>query len=277
MLLKVILILFIVIVLYLLMIMPKLGRNRNISLMEGWLYAHRGIHDNESEAPENSLRAFSKAVESGYGIELDVQLTKDLIPVVLHDYNLKRACNVDVKVAALTYEELQEYHLFQSTEKIPTLKEVLDLVDGKVPLIIELKIVWKAEPTCPVVANLLKDYNGFYVIESFNPFGLMWYRKHAPQVIRGQLSTDFIREKIEGNTLQYFLLKYLLTNFLTKPDFIAYHHIYKSSLSFMLCRKLFHTMPVAWTIQSEEQLKESKDDYKLFIFDSFLPKEKMNE
>lgn len=276
MLLKVILIFIIIIVLYLLAIMPKLRRNKNISMMEGWLYAHRGIHNNASEAPENSLSAFAKAVEKGYGIELDVQLTKDRIPVVLHDYNLKRACNTDVKVASLTYEELQGYQLFQSKEKIPTLKEVLELVNGKVPLIIELKIMWKAEPICPIVAALLMDYPGFYVIESFNPFGLMWYRKHAPQVIRGQLSTDFIREKIEGNALQYFLLKYLLTNFLTKPDFIAYHHVYKNSLSFLICRTLFHTLPVAWTIQSEEQLKESKGYYKLFIFDGFLPEDNKN-
>ena len=258
MLLKLILLFIILITLYLLAIMPKLRRNKNITLMEGWHYAHRGIHNNASDAPENSLRAFAKAVECGFGIELDVQLTKDLIPVVLHDYNLQRACNTDVKLSSLTYEELQEYRLFQSTEKIPTLKEVLDLVNGKVPLIIELKITWKAKPICPIVAALLEEYQGFYVIESFNPFGLMWNRKHAPQVIRGQLSTDFIREKIAGNSLQYFLLKYLLTNFLTKPDFIAYHHVYKNSLSFLICRKLFHTMPVAWTIQSEEQLLESK-------------------
>lgn len=273
MLLKAILTTIIIIILfYLLAIMPKLKRNKNIKGMDGWLYAHRGLHNNQSDAPENSLKAFGLAVEKGYGIELDVQLTKDLTAIVLHDYNLKRACNTDVQVSTLTYEELQKYRLFGSQERIPTLKEVLELVDGRVPIIIELKLPWKADRLCSTVAELLSGYKGFYVIESFNPFGLMWYRRHHPEVIRGQLSTDFIKEKIEGNPIQYFLLKHLLMNFLTKPDFIAYHHVYKNALSFTLCRKLFRTKPVAWTIQSEEQLEKSKEYYDLFIFDGFVPK-----
>ncbi len=259
------------IVLYLLAIMPKLKRNKNIKEMDGWLYAHRGLHNNNADAPENSLKAFTLAVDKKYGIELDVQLTKDLVPIVFHDYNLKRACQAEVTVSTLTYEELKEYKLFQSEERIPTLKEVLELVGGRVPLIIELKIPWKADRLCSRVAELLSDYKGFYVIESFNPFGLMWYKKHHPKVIRGQLSTDFIKEKIEGDPFQYFLLKHLLFNFLTKPDFIAYHHVYKEALSFTLCRKLFKTKTVAWTIQSEEQLERGKTYYDLFIFDHFIP------
>jgi glycerophosphoryl diester phosphodiesterase len=265
---------FTLILLYLLAIMPKLRRNKNIKAMDGWFYAHRGLHNNLSEAPENSLKAFWLAVEQGYGIELDVQLTKDLVPVVLHDYSLKRACKKDVQVASLTYEELTGYRLFKSEEKIPTLKEVLDLVDDKVPLIIELKIPWKPDRLCRAVSELLKEYKGFYVIESFNPFGLMWYRRYHPKVIRGQLSTDFIREKIEGDPVQYFMLKHLLFNFLTKPDFIAYHHVYKTALSFSICRKLYRTKPVAWTIQSEEQLESSRRYFELFIFDSFIPQER---
>lgn len=274
MLLKVIFILVIMIALYLLAIMPKLTRNKNIKGMNGWLYAHRGLHNNKSEAPENSLKAFAIAVEMGYGIELDVQLTKDLVPVVFHDYNLKRACYKDIQLSSIPYEELMEYKLFKSEEKIPTLSEVLMLVDGKVPLIIELKIPWRADQLCSKVSELLKDYKGFYVIESFNPFGLVWYKKHHPEVIRGQLSTDFLKEKIAGDPVQYFLLKHLLLNFMTKPDFIAYHHVYKEALSFKLCRKLFRTKPVAWTIQSQEQLDGSKNYYDLFIFDSFIPQEK---
>ncbi len=275
MLLKVILIIIlIIVVLYLLAIMPKLKRNKNIKKMDGWRYAHRGLHNNESEAPENSLKAFGLAVEKGYGIELDVQLTKDQVPIVLHDYNLKRACHAEVEVSKLTYEELKEYTLFGSQERIPTLKEVLALVDGKVPLIIELKLPWNADPLCSAVSKILGSYHGFYVIESFNPFGLMWYRKHHPEIIRGQLSTDFIKEKIDGDPIQYFMLKHLLFNFLTKPDFIAYHHVYKRALSFTICRKLFRTKSVAWTIQSEEQLDSSKEYYELIIFDSFVPEGK---
>jgi glycerophosphoryl diester phosphodiesterase len=240
--------------------------------MDGWLYAHRGFHNNGSEAPENSLKAFALAVEKGYGIELDVQLTKDLVPIIFHDYNLRRVCNADSHVSTLTFEELMNYRLFHTQEKIPTLKEVLDLVAGKVPLIIELKIPWRAEPLCSAVSELLKDYSGFYVIESFNPLGLIWYKKKNPKVIRGQLSTDFRREKMVGDPFQYFMLKHLLLNFLTKPDFIAYHHVHRAGLSFTICRKLFRTKPVAWTIQSQEQLDNCRKYYDIFIFESFIPR-----
>ncbi len=264
-------VLFVIVAIYFLAIIPKLKRNPRSDQLNGWLYAHRGLHDNNSDAPENSLKAFQNAVEQGYGIELDVQLTKDLVAVVLHDYNLRRACGKEVKVAELTYDELSKYTLFQSKEKIPTLREVLDLVGGKVPLIVELKIPWTAGALCTVVAELLRNYKGLYCIESFNPFGLIWYKQHQPEVVRGQLATDFIKEKVAGNKLQYFMLKHLLLNFLSKPDFIAYHHVYKTGLSFTICRKLFRVKTVAWTIQSQEELDRCKDYYELFIFDSFIP------
>ncbi|HHV11964.1 MAG TPA: glycerophosphodiester phosphodiesterase [Clostridiales bacterium] len=265
-------IIFVVVAVYLLAVMPKLRRNPAGKQLDGWLYAHRGLHDNNGEAPENSLKAFHRAVEKGYGIELDVQLTKDLVPVVMHDYNLRRACGVDIKISEHTYGELKQYTLFQSQEKIPTLEEVLELVDGKVPLIIEFKIPWTAAALCTVVSELLKDYKGVYCIESFNPFGLIWYKQHYPEVVRGQLSTDFIKEKIDGNRFQYFMLKHLLLNFLTKPDFIAYHHVYKTGLSFTICRKLYHVKTAAWTIQSQAELDSCREYYELFIFDSFIPK-----
>jgi len=267
-------ILFIIVltVLFLLIIMPKLRRNPDSKKFDGWLYAHRGLHKNKSKAPENSLKAFQLAIDKHYGIELDVQLTKDNIPVILHDYNILRACGVDQKVSELTFDELRQYHLFKSKEQIPTFKEALDCINGKVPLIIELKIPWKANLLCEIVSKILLDYPGVYCIESFNPFGLMWYRKHNPKVVRGQLATDFIKEKTKGSKVQYFLLKHLLMNFLTKPDFIAYHHIYKRNLSFTLCRKLYRTKTAAWTIKSQEELESNRKFYDLFIFDSFVPK-----
>ena len=262
-----------IVILYLLMIMPKLVRNPDSKKLDGWLYAHRGLHDNNGDAPENSLLAFQLAVEHRYGIELDVQLTKDRVAIVLHDYNLKRACGVDFKVADHNYDELVSFQLFESNEKIPTFQEVLDLVDGKVPLIIELKIAFRASGTCEVVSEILKNYKGVYCIESFNPFGLVWYRKHYPNVVRGQLSTDFIREKTKGNVVQYFILKHLLMNFYTKPDFIAYHYVYRSGFSYSICRKLYRVKTVAWTIQSQKVYEDNKEHYELFIFDSFIPEE----
>ncbi len=274
MLINIIIFITVIVGLYLFIIMPKLRRNPEGKKLDDWLYAHRGLHDNHSESPENTMAAFRLAVEKGYGIELDVQLTKDMVPVVLHDYNLKRACNVDFKVSEHNYRELDQFSLFGSKEKIPTLREVLELVDGKVPLIIELKIRWMADILCEAVSGVLKNYPGTYCIQSFNPFGLMWYKKHYPKIVRGQLATDFSKEKMDGSKVQYFIMKHLLMNFLTKPDFIAYHHVYKNNLSFTICRKLYRVKTVAWTIQTQRDFDNCQSYYELFIFDSFVPVEK---
>ena len=132
----VLIVILVLIVLYFLAIKPRLSRQKQWAPFKGVYYAHRGLHDNESEAPENSLPAFKKAVKAGYGIELDVQLTKDRVPVVFHDFTLERACGKPGKVYEYTYEELQQFPLFQSNERIPKFEEVLKVVDGKVPLIV---------------------------------------------------------------------------------------------------------------------------------------------
>ncbi|NLJ97580.1 MAG: glycerophosphodiester phosphodiesterase [Clostridiales bacterium] len=272
MLLNLFILIVVLVILYLLAIMPKLRKNPKLEAFDGWFYAHRGLHDNKSGAPENSLAAFRLAIEQGFGIELDVQITKDRVAVVHHDYDLIRSCGVDKKIADMEYEELKEYRLFQSEERIPTFSEVLDLVQEKVPLIVELKIPWKPDNTCIAVAKDLEEYKGVYCIESFNPFGLGWYKKHYPQVLRGQLSTDFNKEKIEGSKTQYFILKHLLFNFHTKPDFIAYQQKYKKGLSFSICRKLYKSKAVAWTIQSEQELLSCRGYFDLFIFEDFIPR-----
>ena len=115
----------VLVVLYFLMIMPRILHKPDTSYFCNWRYAHRGLHDNQSEAPENSLAAFRKAVEAGFGIELDIQLSKDRIPVVFHDFTLKRVCGAPGKVCDYTYEELQKFSLCGSGQKIPTLEEVL--------------------------------------------------------------------------------------------------------------------------------------------------------
>ena len=257
-------------ILYLLMIKPRMFQKADVKPFTGVLYAHRGLHDNESQAPENSMAAFQKAVDAGFGIELDVQLTKDWVPVVFHDFDLKRVCGVEGKVYEYTYEELRQFSLGKSQEKIPRFADVLKLIGGKVPLIVELKIEYTDASLCPIVDKLLRDYKGAYCIESFNPLGVLWYRRNHPEIMRGQLSDAFYSSGEMKGAL-YFLLENLLFNFLTKPDFIAYNHKNAHKLSRRLCRGLYHNTAVAWTIQSKEELEEARKHFDLFIFDSFLP------
>ena len=119
----------VLIIVYIKMIDP--GKKRKHPVLNVKYYAHRGLHGEEG-IPENSMAAFRKAVDAGYGIELDVQVTKDKIPVVFHDFTLQRVCGQEGKVCDYTYEELQKFHLCRSVETIPLFEDVLKLVDGNV-------------------------------------------------------------------------------------------------------------------------------------------------
>ena len=257
-------------VLYLLMIMPRVLHRPDMTPFKGRFYAHRGLHDNASEAPENSMPAFKKAVEAGYGIELDIQLTKDQQVVVFHDDFLQRVCGVEGKVSDYTYEQLQEFRLCKSQERIPLFTEVLKLVDGKVPLLVEFKGNNSTDTSlCPVGAEILGNYKGLYCVESFNPLMVAWFRKNRSQVVRGQLAERFFSNT--KKTALYFALQNLLFNFYTKPDFIAYKWSDRKTLARKLCRRLYGTTAVTWTIQSQEALEVSRKSFDIFIFDSFIP------
>lgn len=261
----------VIILLYLLAIKPRMSKKKDRSKFLGVYYAHRGLHDNSTDAPENSINAFRKAMKSGYGIELDVQLTKDGIPVVFHDFTLERMCGKEGKVYEYTYEELKQFTLAESQERIPKLIEVLSLVNGKVPLIVELKVEWMDISVCPVVDEMLRKYQGDYCIESFNPMALSWYRRYHNDVFRGQLADAFVRTGEYKGGL-YWMLQNLLLNWMTKPDFVAYNHKNENVLSRRLCRKLYGNPAAAWTIKSQEELEEAKKHFDIMIFDSFVPK-----
>lgn len=259
----------VLVLLYMLMIMPGMRHKQDIQAFQGVLYAHRGLHDNETEAPENSMAAFSRAVEAGFGIELDIQLTKDKVPVVFHDMTLKRICGVEGKVCDFTYDELQNFTLCESPERIPKFEAVLNLVAGRVPLIVEFKGESIDIGLCPIADKLLREYKGVYCMESFNPLMVAWYRKNHGEVFRGQLSEKFFTNG-RKNVL-HLVLQNLLLNFLAKPDFIAYNCKDYNALSRRICCGVYGATAVAWTIKSEKELEEMKSHFDLFIFDSFVP------
>lgn len=268
----VLIILIVLICLYLFLVAPRIFGKPDRTPLYGVHYAHRGLFDNKSEAPENSLPAFRRAVEAGYGIELDVQLSKDGIPVVFHDATLKRMCGVDGNVWDYTLEELQQMKLAGSSATVPTFSEVLKTINGKVPLIIEYKLDVPQTNVCELGNELLSTYNGTYCIECFHPLALLWYKKHRPDIIRGQLCEEYWKEEKYHGKFLYLLLSYLVSNVATRPDFIAYKHSDASNLSRRVCRRL-GALSVCWTIKNQEQFEEAKKHFDLFIFDSFIPKE----
>ncbi len=258
--------------LYIYAIKPGDPGRKNLKPFLGRYYAHRGLFENESDMPENSLNAIDKAVQNGYGVEFDVRLTQDRIPVVVHDNKLHRVSGVDGLVSDMTYEKLQEIRLFDSQEEVPTLQQVLEVIDGKVPAIVELKQDERGDTTiCDIVAPILDSYKGNYMVESFNPVLMLWYKKNRPSIIRGQLSTNHIKDGKKGLLLN-ISLQYLLLNFLVKPDFIAYNHHYKNNLSLIINRKIYKITTAAYTIKSQDELEENKGLFDILIFDSFIPK-----
>ena len=216
----------------------------------GCRFAHRGLHAKDKSVPENSLAAFRLAVEAGYGIELDIRLTKDKQIVVFHDDTLLRMCKTDRRVDEFTYDELQEFRLLDSTEQIPLFSEVLSLVDGQIPLLVELKAGPENSLLCQLAYAMLQTYRGSYCIESFHPMIVCWFKKNAPQILRGQLSAP--SQAFEGtlSRVSAFLLSRLLTNVLARPHFIAYHKG-KAPFPVHLCQKL-GAMRAVWTLRDTD-------------------------
>lgn len=258
----------VLIVLYFFLIMPRVTP-RQMGEFKNRYYAHRGFHDNKNGAPENSIKAMQLAVEQGYGIELDVQLTKDEKVVVFHDTDLKRVCGVAAKVNSMTYEELQRLRLFGTGEKIPLFSDVLKVIDGKVPLIMEVKMVDAKTRVCELASRELENYSGIYCMESFHPLAVKWFRKNCPNVVRGQLAANFKKEG-QKEDFSKWLVRMLLVNVLGRPDFVAYSHKSANNVSRRLCR-WFGATAVAWTIRSKDELDRNRDKFELFIFEGFQP------
>jgi len=240
-----------------------------LSQKDYWLtdkpIAHRGLHSGNDIVPENSLAAFRAAMAHGFPIELDVQLSADGEIFVFHDEHLGRMCAVDKRIKEAYAEELKTYRLLGSSEIIPTFGQVLNLVDGSVPLLIEIKNFGKVGLLESSLYNALKQYRGAYAVQSFNPISLRWFYKNASSVLRGQLSGNFKGEKI--NPVLAFLLRNLYLNILSRPDFIAYDQ--QALPSKLITRFRLKGYPIlAWTIRSENEYQKIESFSDNIIFEN---------
>ena len=242
-------------------------RKRNI--FRGVNYAHRGLHSPDRKIPENSLAAFRLAAKEGYGIELDVQLSKDGKVVVFHDDTLDRVCGVHARVDDLTWEELSKLRLCGTEEGIPLFSEVLASIAGCEALIVELKNGPRNRELCRKTLKLISGYHGNVCMESFNPLIVAWFRLHAPGLVRGQLATtvqNYADDDIRG--AKAFVLHHTLLNFLARPHFIAYRIGPRPPLV-RLCTRL-GALNIGWT--SHEAAGEKGRD--AVIFEFYKPKQR---
>lgn len=254
-------------------VMPK----RPIPQLQGYDYAHRGFWNandpGEENRPENSLAAFRAAVEKGYGIELDVHLTKDGHLVVHHDDSLKRLTGVDIRIADSTLAEIRACKL-PNGEPIPTYDEVLDVVAGHIPMVVEVKTEnGNHAALSKAVYGRMQRYSGPWCLESFDPLAVQWFRLNAPEIIRGQLAFDSAGK---GKNFHDFMrnlgIASMLQNFASRPDFIAFSasSVKWHSLPIHLLR-LMNPWFVAWTVRSQADMDKYRKSWDLQIFEKFTP------
>ena len=253
--------------LYLWLIGGRTG-HPGLAALQGFNYAHRGLHDQEK--PENSMSAFRAALERGYGIELDIHLMKDGNLAVIHDASLLRTAGVDVRIEDLTAEELAHYALCGSGEPIPLFRDVLALYDGKAPLIVELKCVDNNHAAlCAAACAMLDAYKGVYCMESFDSRAIIWLRKNRPDIIRGQLSENWMGKALPVSKFLKFALTYHLGNVCSRPDFIAYKFADRKTFGTDICRRLLGVQGVSWTLKTRAEYDTALREGWIPIFENF--------
>ena len=252
---------------YLFLIAPK--NKKEMTKFKNLYYAHRGLHNDERA--ENSMSAFRAAVDGGFGIELDIRLSKDGKLVVFHDDTLDRVCGREGKVIDFTADELATFKLSGTDDGIPLFSDVLALVDGKVPLLVEIKENAGDSTVSHAACEMLKGYKGEFIIESFNPMSLKVVKEQYPEIPRGILSHRYFEYEKSRKPL-FFLLQSLLLNFLCRPAFIAYDHRHANAFGLRFVRAFFKVPTIAWTVRSaEDEAIARKNGFDGIIFENYLP------
>lgn len=236
----------------------------DISFLKNSLIAHRGLHNDM--IPENSITAFKEAIKYNYIIELDVHILKDNNVVVFHDDNLRRLTGINKKIKDTTYDEIKNLKLLNTNEHIPLFFDVLKLVDGKVPLLIELKYDTKVGLLEDKLLSILKDYNGNYAFQSFNPRSLIYLKKKCPGILRGILVSDFKKTNI--NLFKRIILKRMIFNYLIKPDFLSVNYNYLKNRKIQKYKN--NKLILTWTIRNKNDLDKYKSLCDNYIVENIL-------
>ena len=225
--------------------------------------AHRGLWG--ADVTENSAFSYENAAANGYPVEIDVYSSREGELFCFHDKSLERMTGAKGFIYEKTAEELKSLDLIGGG-KIPTLKETLEIAEGRIPLLIEIK----NQPDKRIVERTvaaLKDYKGEFAIQSFNPLYIAKVKKLAPKIIRGILATNDEKDLEGENTVTRFIVKNLALNFIAKPDFISYKH---TGLP-LKKNKIKNKALLCWTITSQDEYDRVKPLCDNIIFENFIP------
>lgn len=237
--------------------------------------AHRGLHGLAPECPENSRAAVAAAISRGYGIEIDVQLTRDAKAVVFHDYQLQRLTDTFGKVQARTASDLGTLRLTGSSETVPSLSEVLDLVAGRVPLLIEIKdqdgaLGDEVGTLEAAVADCLEDYSGPVAVMSFNPNSVLAMQTLAPSVPRGLVTDAFLPEDWNAPTDRLSDLAQILDFDRVGASFVSHNHKHLT-MQAVTDLKARDVPVLCWTVRSPEEEALAREIADNVTFEGYLP------
>lgn len=261
---------FVVFVVYLLLILPSRADKDAFAPFQGLMAAHRGLYEKDQSVPENSLEAFRRAAEYGCGVELDVQLSKDGAVVVFHDDTVDRMTTEKGRVDSFTLKELQAMPLMGTEHRMPLFTDVMAVLDGVSPTIVELKSTPNYPELCEKTLAILRTLKGPYCVESFDPRIVRWFYKNAPDLTRGQLTEAYPYWRKAGLPVwRCVLMHTLFINFLTHPQFIAFGRG-KRPLCMLLGRKL-GAKTVFWTERPDSDHETLAKRYDCRIFEHYRP------
>jgi len=226
-------------------------------------FAHRGLHG--GHRIENSPGAIAAAVAEGFGVELDVQLSRDGAAMVFHDYELDRLTAERGPVAGRSAEELEAIGLPGGNEAILRLTRALDLIGGRVPLLVEVKSRHRnSARLCSAVADSLTGYDGPVGVMSFNPEVGRWFARHSPSRLRGLVVTESGKRGLRGR------IERRLALWRSRADFLAYD--VRDLPSRFAAAARARGLPVyTWTVRSESDRLRAAAGADQIIFET-VPK-----
>lgn len=242
---------------------------QDFSFLKNHLYSHRGLHNDKKKIYENTLKSFEFSIAHGFGIELDTNILKDGTVVVFHDRNLKRMCGIDKVLKHATYSDIKDYKIKDCDETILTLETVLKHINGRVPVMIELKPFGKKRLHAKLVNDIIKSYPHPIAVQSYNPYIVYWFKRHAPNVVRGQISEYFRDDNISKITK--WMMRSLITNRLSKPHFINYG-IRDLPNKYVDKQKKKGVIIFGYAAKNQKALDFMRKQYDNAVFEDFIPK-----